>query len=289
MLTQEDKQKINQVLSHPAFQFRDSKGNDFYTPDKLEELYEALEKIIIKMDEKYSDLPIPQRVQMILCKGTCGFPCNYDQVYASDYDAEATVFPDERLQGRTAYGLLCTDTGATCTGFCEASCLLLTLKGYKAAPLLCKLLKPNQRVCHYVAGVIDSDGHVNIVDSERLRSCEEPEKNWSLLAYQCSLKYTIANDFFAKEKIGRTGLGPKFFDYIERPGSVCIVPLENIQKNFPYLVDENGKLELKKESMTDQKKKILETILTEETKTLIETSYQQYFNREEEKDRRNVL
>src|SRR5699024_9243931 len=114
----------------------------------------------------------------------------------------------ERLQGRTAYGLLCTNTGATCTGFCEASCLLLTLKGYQAAPLLCKLLKPTQRVCHYVAGVIDQDGQVQVIDAERLRSCMEPEKDWSLLAYQCSLRYTISNEFFAKEKIGKTGIGP---------------------------------------------------------------------------------
>ena len=203
MLTPEEKEKVKIVLSHPAFQFQDSKGKEFYTQDKLEELFDALDRMIAQMDEKYPDLPVPERVQQILCHGTSDFPCNYDQVYASDYDSEATIFPDERLQGRTAYGLLCTNTGATCTGFCEASCLLLTLKGYQAAPLLCKLLKPTQRVCHYVAGVIDQDNQVQVIDAERLRSCMEPEKNWSLLVYQCSLRYTISNEFLPKRKLVR--------------------------------------------------------------------------------------
>lgn len=289
MLTPEEKEKVKIVLSHPAFQFQDSKGKEFYTQDKLEELFDALDRMIAQMDEKYPDLPVPERVQEILCHGTSDFPCNYDQVYASDYDSEATIFPDERLQGRTAYGLLCTNAGATCTGFCEASCLLLTLKGYQAAPLLCKLLKPTQRVCHYVAGVIDQDGQVQVIDAERLRSCMEPEKDWSLLAYQCSLRYTISNEFFAKEKIGKTGLGPKFFDYIDRPESICISPIERIQKEYPEYVDENGKLDLRNQMMTEPKQKALRMTLTTDVKDLVLQSYQQYFGGSLEKDRRSIL
>lgn len=289
MLKPEEKEKVKVVLSHPAFHFQDSKGNEFYTQNKLEELYEALEQIIIQMDEKYSNLPIPERVQQILCNGTSDFPCNYDQVYASEYDAEATIFPDERLQGRTAYGLLCTNAGATCTGFCEASCLLLTLKGYQVAPLLCKLLKPTQRVCHYVAGMIDQDGQVKVIDAERLRSCMEPEKNWSLLAYQCSLYYTIANDFFAKEKIGKTGLGPRFFDYIDRPESICVYPIKMVQKEYQDLVDENGKIDLRNQTMTEAKRQKLQTVLTTEVKDLVEKSYQQYFGNSMEENKRSLL
>lgn len=289
MLTPEEKEKVKIVLSHPAFQFQDSKGKEFYTQDKLEELFDALEQMIAQMDEKYPNLPVPERVQQILCHGTSDFPCNYDQVYASDYDSEATIFPDERLQGRTAYGLLCTNTGATCTGFCEASCLLLTLKGYQAAPLLCKLLKPTQRVCHYVAGVIDQDGQVQVIDAERLRSCMEPEKDWSLLAYQCSLRYTISNEFFAKEKIGKTGIGPRFFDYIDRPESICISPIERIQKEYPEYVDENGKLDLRNQMMTEPKQKALRMTLTTDVKDLVLQSYQQYFGGSLEKDRRSIL
>lgn len=289
MLKPEEKEKVKIVLSHPAFHFQDSKGKEFYTQDKLEELFDALERMIAQMDEKYPNLPVPERVQQILCHGTSDFPCNYDQVYASDYDSEATIFPDERLQGRTAYGLLCTNAGATCTGFCEASCLLLTLKGYQAAPLLCKLLKPTQRVCHYVAGVIDQDGQVQVIDAERLRSCMEPEKDWSLLAYQCSLRYTISNEFFAKEKIGKTGLGPKFFDYIDRPESICISPIERIQKEYPEYVDENGKLDLRNQMMTEPKQKALRMTLTTDVKDLVLQSYQQYFEGSLEKDRRNML
>lgn len=289
MLTPTEQEKVKIVLSHPAFQFCNSKGQEFYTQDKLEELYDALDRLTTKMDEKYPNLPVPERVQQFLCHGTSDFPCNYDQVYASDYDSEATIFPDERLQGRTAYGLLCTNTGATCTGFCEASCLLLTLKGYQAAPLLCKLLKPTQRVCHYVAGVIDHDGQVQVIDAERLRSCMEPEKDWSLLAYQCSLRYTIANDFFAKEKIGRTGLGPRFFDYIDRPESICISPIEKIRKEYPEYVDENGKLDLRNQTMTESKQKALQMTLTTDIKDLVLQSYQQYFGNSFAKDRRSSL
>lgn len=289
MLTPEEKEKVKIVLSHPAFQFQDSKEKEFYTQDKLEELFDALDRMIAQMDEKYPNLPVPERVQQILCHGTSDFPCNYDQVYASDYDSEATIFPDERLQGRTAYGLLCTNTGATCTGFCEASCLLLTLKGYQAAPLLCKLLKPTQRVCHYVAGVIDQDGQVQVIDAERLRSCMEPEKDWSLLAYQCSLRYTISNEFFAKEKIGKTGIGPRFFDYIDRPESICISPIERIQKEYPEYVDENGKLDLRNQMMTEPKQKALRMTLTTDVKDLVLQSYQQYFGGSLEKDRRSIL
>lgn len=289
MLTPEEKEKVKIVLSHPAFQFQDSKGKEFYTQDKLEELFDALDRMIAQMDEKYPDLPVSERVQQILCHGTSDFPCNYDQVYASDYDSEATIFPDERLQGRTAYGLLCTNTGATCTGFCEASCLLLTLKGYQAAPLLCKLLKPTQRVCHYVAGVIDQDGQVQVIDAERLRSCMEQEKDWSLLAYQCSLRYTISNEFFAKEKIGKTGIGPRFFDYIDRPESICISPIERIQKEYPEYVDENGKLDLRNQMMTEPKQKALRMTLTTDVKDLVLQSYQQYFGGSLEKDRRSIL
>ena len=289
MLKTKEKEKVKIVLSHPAFQFQDSKGKEFYTQDKLEELFDALDRMIAQMDEKYPDLPVPERVQQILCHGTSDFPCNYDQVYASDYDSEATIFPDERLQGRTAYGLLCTNTGATCTGFCEASCLLLTLKGYQAAPLLCKLLKPTQRVCHYVAVVIDQDCQVQVIDAERLRSCMEPEKDWSLLAYQCSLRYTISNEFFAKEKIGKTGIGPRFFDYIDRPESICISPIERIQKEYPEYVDENGKLDLRNQMMTEPKQKALRMTLTTDVKDLVLQSYQQYFGGSLEKDRRSIL
>lgn len=78
MLTPEEKVKVKIVLSHPAFQFQDSKGKEFYTQDKLEELFDALDRMIAQMDEKYPDLPVPERVQQILCHGTSDFPCNYD-------------------------------------------------------------------------------------------------------------------------------------------------------------------------------------------------------------------
>ena len=137
--------------------------------------------------------------------------------------------------------------------------------------------------------MIDQDGQVQVIDAERLRSCMEPEKDWSVLAYQCSLRYTISNEFFAKEKIGKTGIGPRFFDYIDRPESICISPIERIQKEYPEYVDENGKLDLRNQMMTEPKQKALRMTLTTDVKDLVLQSYQQYFGGSLEKDRRSIL
>lgn len=273
MLTIEQKQTIQIVLSHPAFAFKDSTNCDFYTEDKLEELYGAIEIMLDKVHTTHLDLPIPERIQRIMCDGTQEFPCNFDRIYTSDLDENSTQFPDERLQGRTAYGLLCTDTGSNCIGFCEASCLLLNLEGYQASPLISKLLKSNQNACHYVTAVVNDEGLTQIIDPERLRSCEEPEKQWSLLAYQCSIMYTTPGEDFCAEKIGPRGLGPNFTEYVSRPGHSFIKPIESIKQTHPEMLDENGRLSMANNLMNGEREVICKMTLSQSVENLANYSY----------------
>lgn len=273
MLTTEQKEKIKLTLNHPAFKFQDSKGTEFYTEDKLEVLYSAIEILLTKMHTTHLDLPMPERVQEILCEGTQEFPCNFDRVYTSDLDENSKKFPDERLQGRTAYGLLCTDTGANCIGFCEASCLLLSLEGYQASPLISKLLKSNQSACHYVTAVVDDNGLTQIIDPERLRSCREPQKQWSLLAYQCSIMYTVPGEDFCAEKIGPRGLGPDFVEYVSRPGHSFVKPVEELKQTHPELLDESGRLAMSDSLMTGEREVICRMQLSKSVENLAQYSY----------------
>lgn len=276
MLTPEQKDKVAVVLGHPAFKFSDSVGNAFYTEEKLETLYEALEILLNKVDTCHLDMAIPDRIQQILCEGTEEFPCNFDRIYTSDLDDEAKVFPDGRLQGRTAFGLLCTEQGANCIGFCEASCLLLNLKGYEAAPIISKLLKSNQSACHYVTAVVDDDGLTAIVDPERLRSCREPQKCWNLLAYQSSIMYALPTEDFCVEKIGPKGLGPDFLELAGRPGHNVYRPLDYIVSNYSEMVSESGRLDLSEANMTAEKKANLRVSLSNTVSHIAAMSFAQY-------------
>ena len=276
MLTLEQKEKVMFVLGHPAFKFSDSCGETFYTPERLEVLYSAIEILLEKVDSSYFDLPIPARIQQILCDGTEEFPCNFDRIYTSDLNDEATIFPDERLQGRTAFGLLCTEQGANCIGFCEASCLLLNLKGYEATPLISKLLKSNQSACHYVTAVVDDDGLTCIIDPERLRSCREPQKCWSLLAYQSSIMYSLPTQDFCEEKIGPRGLGPSFLELVARPGHVCCRPLDGLVSSNSEFISESGRLDLSEVSMTPTKERCLRENLSNTVCSIASMSYAQY-------------
>ncbi len=271
MLTIEQKEIINTTLSHPAFSFNDSTGQPFYTPEKLEILYTAIEIMLEKIDSLHLELPITDRIEAIIAEGFPEMPCNFNSYYSSGIDENTKAFPDERLAGRTAYGLLCTDDGSNCVGFAETCCLLLNLKGYEATPIISKLLKGNQVVCHYVAGVINEKGLIRVIDPERKRSCSEPEKQWSLTAYQASLLYTVPDEDFCREKIGPTGLGPKFFEFTSRDGKMAVSPLEYIRKNYPQILDENGRLDLRKISITPE----IQYILDESIAMSLTTVYQQ--------------
>ena len=54
-------------------------------------------------------------------------------------------------------------------------------------------------------------------------------------------------------------------------------------------VDENGKLDLRNQMMTEPKQKALRMTLTTDVKDLVLQSYQQYFGGSLEKDRRSIL
>ena len=71
--------------------------------------------------------------------------------------------------------------------------------------------------------------------------------------------------------------------------SICVSPLETVQKEYPEYVDENGKLDLRNQMMTEPKQKALRMTLTTDVKDLVLQSYQQYFGGSLEKDRRSIL
>ena len=262
MLTIEQKEIVKNTLSHPAFSFTDSNGQSFYTDDKLQILYSALEIMLSKIDTLHLDKPIPERIETIIAEGIPEMPCQFNSYYSSGIDENTKVFPDNRLSGRTAYGLLCTDDGANCVGFTEACCLLLNLKGYQATPIVSKLLKQNQKVCHYVTGIVDDNGNVRIIDAERKRSCSEPEKQWSLTAYQANIRYTIPDEDFCREKIGPNGLGPKFIEFTSREGKSFVCPMDYIRSNYPQILDENGRIDLRSASITPEIQRILDEAIS---------------------------
>ena len=262
MLTNEQKATIQKTLSHPAFAFSDSKGKIFYTQERLEILYEAIEILLSKIDTMYLDKPIPERIETIIAEGLPEFPCQFSSYYSSGIDENTKVFPDDRLAGRTAFGLLCTEDGSNCIGFAETCCLLLNLKGYEATPIISKLLKGNQTACHYVTGVVDDKGMVRIIDPERKRSCSEPEKQWSLTAYQANIRYAVPDADFCREKIGPNGLGPSFIEFTSREGKSFVCPMEYIKEVYPQILDEKGRINLKSEAITPELQAILEEAIS---------------------------
>lgn len=271
MLTSEQKEIVKKTLSHPAFAFTNSVGEPFYTDDKLEILYEALDIMLSKIDSLHLDKPIPQRIETIIAEGVPEMPCQFSSYYSSGIDENTKVFPDDRLAGRTAYGLLCTDDGSNCIGFSETCCLLLNLKGYEATPIISKLLKGNQTACHYVTGVVDDNGNVKIIDPERKRSCSEPEKQWSLTAYQANIRYAVPDEDFCREKIGSNGLGPNFLEFTSREGKSFVCPMDYIRSNFPQILDENGRLDLRSSAITPE----IQIILDESIAMSVASVYEQ--------------
>ena len=258
MLTIEQKEIVKRTLSHPAFSFTNSSGQPFYTDDRLEILYLALEIMLSKIDTLHLDKPMPERIETIIAEGVPEMPCQFSSYYSSGIDENTKVFPDDRLPGRTAYGLLCTDDGSNCIGFAETCCLLLNLKGYQATPIISKLLKGNQTACHYVTGVVDDNGNVRIIDPERKRSCSEPEKQWSLTAYQANIRYAIPDEDFCREKIGPNGLGPNFIEFTSREGKFFVCPMDYIRSNYLQILDENGRLDLRSGSITPEIQAVLD-------------------------------
>lgn len=258
MLTPEQKDIVLGTLAHPAFAFDDSTGTPFYTEERLEILYQALEIMLEKINELHTDLPLPDRIETIIAEGLPEMPCQFSSYYSSGIDEHTTSFPDDRLPGRTAYGLLCTDDGANCIGFAETCCLLLNLTGHKATPIISKLLKGNQTACHYVTGVLDENGNLRIIDPERKRSCAEVEKQWSLTAYQVNIRYAVPDEDFCREKIGATGLGPNFLEFTSRDGKEAITPMDYVRANYPQILDANGRLDLRSAAITPEIQAILD-------------------------------
>jgi len=272
-LNEAQKVLVRKVIAHPAYNFNTTTGQPYYTPEKLEQLYTAIGHLIDEINTTHLDLPITKRIQRILCDGTNSFAFNFDRRYAEGLRENYSL--DELVQGRTAYGLLCSEQGANCIGFSETACILLNLYGLEAYPLIAKLLKPNQSAaCHYVTAVKDEQGNYQVIDAERLRSCEEPEKLWELTAYQCSIQYLFPDADFCQEKIGTYGLGPVFFEFIQRTGKTTYCPKDNMG------IDREERIPLEKAKISEFDLKRLEKALSDCIAPLFIMSQQRAINNE---------
>ena len=73
---------------------------------------------------------------------------------------------------------------------------------------------------------MSEDGEIEILDPERKRSCDEPEKLFSLTAYQGSLRYAVPTQDFSRVKMsGNSGIGPTFDDYFSDKQDQVVRPM----------------------------------------------------------------
>lgn len=117
---------------------------------------------------------------------------------------------------RTAHAAL-YEHEAMCSGYTEAVRCLLAAYDKKSYTLVTKLPGVNKQLLHYVCVVIEN-GYPIVLDPERQANCEY--KGYDFDKYLDNMIYIIPGTDFAKEKIGKTGVGIKAEDYLERPTTV---------------------------------------------------------------------
>ena len=256
---------VRRITRHPAFSFEDSGQPQEYDDERMEELYSAISKLKRRVDSEHLELDIPDRLETILAEDEQSYPFSHDY---------------QDITARTAHGLLC-GKGANCIGFSEVCCIMLSLYGYKPVPVLSRLNKRGA-ACHYVTCFENKDGEIEILDPERKRSCSEPEKRYSLTAYQGSLKYAVPTRDFSKVKIGgERGIGPAFDDYFSDKQDQVVEPLILLMKKLKREFDNVGmyekettptRINLKANSMSAQKRRILEGTLSDALRPIYEQS-----------------
>ncbi len=241
---------VDTITDHPAFSFEASGQPKEYDEEKKEELYAAVSELKHRVDSERLELEIPDRIEAILAEDEVAYPFN------NDY---------HDITARTAHGLLCGG-GANCVGFSEVCCIMLNLYGYEPTPMLSRLNKRGA-ACHYVTCFRNKDGGIEILDPERRRSCSEPEKQYSLTAYQGSLRYAVPTMDISRVKIGGAGgIGPAFDDYfsdkqdqVVKPMTIMVRRLERENDDIDMYERETEatRINLKESSMSSQKSRIL--------------------------------
>lgn len=257
---------VHKIADHPGFSFEDAGQPAAYDGKKIDELYDAMSRLKKRLDSEHTDLEIPDRLETILADDAESYPFNHNY---------------RDITARTAHGLLCGD-GSNCIGFSETICIMLSLYGYKPAPVLSRLNKTGAAP-HYVTCFENKDGRIEILDPERKRSCDEVEKQYSLTAYQGSLRYAVPTKEFSKVKIsGPNGTGPIFDEYFSDKPDEVVRPITEIMKRLDRTADdmkmyEKGsaattRIELKKNSMSSRKKELLDSVISDALRPIYEES-----------------
>lgn len=256
---------VETITQHPAFSFEASSLAKEYDEAKMEELYEAIRTLKERVDSEHFELEVPDRLEAILAEDEESYPFN------NDY---------RDVSARTAHGLLC-GKGGNCIGFSEVCCIMLNLYGYKPAPVLSRLNKRGV-ACHYVTCFENKDGEIEILDPERRRSCSEPEKQYSLTAYQGSLRYAVPTMDFSRVKIGGTGgIGPAFDDYFSDKPEQVVKPMTLMMQRLERESDDIGmyeaqteatRINLKANSMNARKLELLERVISDALRPIYERS-----------------
>lgn len=257
---------VKKITHHPAFSFEESGQPEEYNEDKMEELYDAFSNLKERIDSEYLELDVQDRLETILAEDEQSYPFN------NDY---------QDITARTAHGLLC-GRGGNCIGFSETCCIMLSLYGYKPTPVLSRLNKSGA-ACHYVTCFENRDGEIEILDPERKRSCDEPEKLFNLTAYQGSLRYAVPTKDFSKVKMGgKSGIGPAFDDYfsdkqdqVVKPMTLMMKKLERESDNIDMYEKEtttSTRINLKANSMSFRKKELLDRVISDTLRPIYEQS-----------------
>lgn len=256
---------VETITQHPAFSFEASGLAKEYDEAKMEELYEAIHTLKERVDSEHLELEMPDRLEAILAEDEESYPFNHDY---------------RDVSARTAYGLLC-GKGGNCISFSEVCCIMLNLYGYKPTPVLSRLNKRGA-ACHYVTCFENKDGEVEILDPERRRSCSEPEKQYSLTAYQGSLRYAVPTMDFSRVKIGGAGgIGPAFDDYFSDKPEQVVKPITLMMQRLEREADDIGmyeaqteatRINLKANSMNSRKSELLERVISDILRPIYERS-----------------
>lgn len=221
MLTQARVNRIKGVIRDPAH------GDEFYTPKMLKELCKKIEEILSGVP----DLESFSRLQKI--KWVEAFVKKNVSLRREYFDAMKGIvpqIPQKELQYRTAHGALVKGE-AICVGFIEATRVLLESLDIETATLIAKLPEENKNLLHYVCCIeydVNEDRKHYIVDPEREKNKKGKGENF--YEYLSRMTFILPDQRFYDNKVGRTGIGMTFSEYVKDPSVKSVLGLESLER-----------------------------------------------------------
>ena len=185
---------------------------NLYTDEMKREYKEEIASIIRKLDitEKDNDMTKIKKINDYI-KDNISIRDNYFHALDGDVD-----FDRREMLYRTGYAALIKGE-AMCAGFTEATRSLLESVNIKTHTLITKLPGKNKQLLHYVCVCETSEGN-KIIDPERQGSCER--KGFDFDRYLDGMIFIVPEENFCRNKVGKTGVGPKALDYLKQPFSI---------------------------------------------------------------------